>query len=109
MMSMPLPLPRRCAHGYSVRALTIVRKLNVWRALFVIRLFKCGGAESHSLRRPWSAAPSTEFLGHESLENLSDARAHAVEGRARPVTVVSIVARGPVVRAPEQQPARRGV
>src|SRR5438477_11316493 len=38
MMSMPLPLPRRCAHGYSVRALTIVRKLNVWRAVFVIRV-----------------------------------------------------------------------
>src|SRR2546430_8609629 len=108
MMSMPLPLPRRCAHGYSVRALTIVRKLNVWRAVFVIHVGRSIADRAVFFARPLvgsqctavqgplaqktpqsaiaqtkflpfvrSAVPGQrllkgDFLGHESLENLSD-------------------------------------
>src|SRR2546423_12882771 len=115
----------------------MVSKLNVWRAVFVIR--DLGGAErggllrsaprgiamnsrpgaarseDHrvpprpktnaclvSVHRPSSAAPVRDFLGHQSLENLSDARAHPVEGRPRTVTVPPVIVGDPVVRSPEQ-------
>src|SRR5439155_23147023 len=54
---------------------------------------------------PWSAAPSRDCLGHESFENLSDARGHALEGSG----AGAILFGRPVVRAPEQQPARGGI